>query len=118
MRALLPLVWFSRHLQPQERSCVPRTALLLYLLVHSVPFHVCLAPEDTISLLGKSNHSTTDLVSSTHMGICESTLKYISPHTKEYLEWQRTTVGPAECFQQRVWTFCNCRSQHVEFYCK
>jgi hypothetical protein len=49
--------------------------MLLHLLVHSAPFHVCLAPEDTISLLSKSNHSTTNLVSSTHMGICESTPK-------------------------------------------
>jgi len=63
-------------------SCVIRTALLLYLLVHSVPFHVRLAPKDTISLLGKSDYSTTNLVSSTHMGICESAPQYISPRTK------------------------------------
>ena|SRR5216684_944591 len=104
--------------QFQQRSSVLRTALLPYLLVHSVPFHVRLTPEDTISLLGKSNNSTTNVVSPAHMGICESTPKYISPHTKEYFEWQRATVGLAECFQQRGSIFCNRRSQHAEFYRK
>ena len=59
----------------QQRSYVSRNALLFYLLVHSVSFLVHLAPETTISLPGKINHSTAYVVSSAHMGICEGTPK-------------------------------------------
>jgi len=46
--------------------------MLLSLLVHSVPFHVCFTPEDTSSVLGKDNHNTANILSHAHMGIYKS----------------------------------------------
>ena len=99
MRAQPPLVGIGRLSRFQQRSCLVRTALLLYLLVHSVPLYVCLSTEDTISILGKGNHSATNVVSAAHMGTCESTPKQFSPQTKRDFEWKRAAMGLAQCFQ-------------------
>ena len=48
-----------------------RNALLLSLLAHSVPFHVHLTPQNTISILSKDDFSAANVLCAAHMGICE-----------------------------------------------
>ena len=66
----------------RSRRLLYRDDLLLSLLAHSTPFYVRLTAEDTLVVFCQSNHSTTDMVGFTYLGVRQSAPKQWDPCTK------------------------------------
>ena len=66
----------------RSRRLLYRDDLLLSLLAHSTPFYVRLTAEDTLVVFCQSNHSTTDMVGFTYLGVRQSAPQQWDPCTK------------------------------------
>ena len=56
--------------------------MLLSLLAHSVPIHAHLTTKDTLVILGQSNYSSSHMVGSAYLGVCQSAPEHWAPFTE------------------------------------
>jgi hypothetical protein len=64
-----------------------RDDLLLSLLAHSVPIHVHISTEDTLTILSQINYSSAHMVSAAYLGTGQSAPKYGSIRPKGRAKW-------------------------------